>query len=153
VKLHPIKPPVFIKEMSAGRAAVREVRDVETASRIHLAWPGRGKAWRQAAEVLSEALRGQSSADAARMAFVAAAKEAKVDVEPTEVPKACPICKDSRFVCENHPRLSWPEECSCGAGDACVADPPEMPENFVRDEDADAALLAALENLAKRDAE
>ena len=51
MKLHPIKPPVFVKEISAGRSAVREVRDVETASRIHLAWPGRGKAWRHAAEV------------------------------------------------------------------------------------------------------
>ena len=81
MKLHPIKPPVFIKEMSAGRMALREVRDVATASRIHLAWPGRGKAWRQAAEVLSEALRGQTSADAARKAFVAAAKEAEVYVE------------------------------------------------------------------------
>ena len=50
MKLHTIKPPVFIKELSVGRSAVREIRDVETASRIHLAW-------RQAAEVLlSEAL-------------------------------------------------------------------------------------------------
>jgi hypothetical protein len=73
----------------------------------------------------------------------------------TEIPKACPVCKGSRFVCENHPRLSWPDECSCGAGDPCpvcnIADPPAMPENFVRDEEADAALLAAMENLVKRD--
>ena len=53
MKFHPIKPPVFVKEMSAGRSAVREVRDVESASRIHLRWPGRGKARRRAAEVLS----------------------------------------------------------------------------------------------------
>ena len=32
-------------------------------------------------------------------------------------PKACPICKGARFVCENHPRLAWPSECDCGAGD------------------------------------
>src|SRR5690606_36251842 len=24
---------------------------------------------------------------------------------------ACPVCKGSRWVCENHPRLSWPDEC------------------------------------------
>jgi hypothetical protein len=66
----------------------------------------------------------------------------------------CPICKGDRFVCENHPRLAWPSECECGAGDPCpVCNPvgmPAMPENFVRDEDADAALMAALENLQKR---
>jgi hypothetical protein len=60
---------------------VREVRDVATASRLHLTWPGRGKAWRQAAAVLSEALRGQETPDAARRTFVAAAKEAGVYVE------------------------------------------------------------------------
>jgi hypothetical protein len=53
-------------------------------------------------------------------------------------PKACPICKGARFVCENHPRLAWPSECDCGAGDPCPicnsADPPAMPDNFVRDE-------------------
>ena len=52
MKIHPIKPAVFVKEMSAGRLAVREVRDTASASRVHLAWPGRGKAWK-AAEVLS----------------------------------------------------------------------------------------------------
>jgi hypothetical protein len=47
--------------------------------------------------------------------------------------EACPICKGSRFVCENHPRLAWPDECNCGAGDACpvcnVGEPPAMPDN------------------------
>lgn len=67
---------------------------------------------------------------------------------------ACPNCRDARFVCENHPRLAWPDECSCGAGDPCpvcnVAEPPAMPEGFVRDEEADAALQAALERFAER---
>jgi len=81
VTLHPIKPPVFIKEMSAGRLVVREVRDTATASRVHLAWQGRGVAWRHAAEVLSEALRGKATPEAAREAFVAAAEEAGVYVE------------------------------------------------------------------------
>ena len=76
-----IKPPVFVREMSSGLRVTREVREIETASRIHLSWPGRGKAWRKAAEVLSDALRGESSADTARTAFVAAAKEAGVLVE------------------------------------------------------------------------
>ena len=78
---HPIKPPVLIKEQSAGRWVVREVRDVETASLVHLAWPGRGKAWRKAAEVLSEALLGQETPEKARAAFVAAAEEAGVLIE------------------------------------------------------------------------
>ena len=60
---------------------VREVRDIETASLMHLSWPGRGKAWRRAAEVLSEALNGRASPDEARKAFVAAAEEAAVLVE------------------------------------------------------------------------
>lgn len=76
-----IKPPVFVKELSAGRQVVREVRDVVTASQIHLAWPGRGKAWRRAADVLSDALRGQATAEEVRTAFVAAAGEAGVLVE------------------------------------------------------------------------
>lgn len=67
---------------------------------------------------------------------------------------ACPLCHGARFVCENHPRLAWPGECSCGAGDPCpvcnVAEPPVMPEGFVRDEEADAALQAALERFAER---
>ncbi len=56
-------------------------------------------------------------------------------------PSACPICKGARFVCENHPRLAWPDECDCGAGDPCpvcnLADPPAMPEGFAIDEDVD----------------
>ena len=59
----------------------REVRDVATASQIHLAWPGRGKAWRRAAEVLSDALRGQATPDEAREAFAEAAQEAGVLIE------------------------------------------------------------------------
>lgn len=55
---------------------------------------------------------------------------------------ACPLCHGARFVCENHHRLSWPEECNCGAGDPCpvcnVADRPAMPDSFVRDEAAEA---------------
>jgi hypothetical protein len=34
--------------------------------------------------------------------------------------EACPICKGMGWVCENHPDKSWPEECSCGAGEPCV---------------------------------
>jgi hypothetical protein len=68
-------------------------------------------------------------------------------------PKACPICKGARFVCENHPRLAWPSECDCGAGDPCPicnsADPPAMPDNFVRDEEAD-AMSDALERFMKK---
>jgi hypothetical protein len=68
---------------------------------------------------------------------------------------ACPICKGARFVCENHPRLAWPSECDCGAGDPCPicnsADPPAMPDNFVRDEEADAnAMSEALERFARK---
>jgi len=66
---------------------------------------------------------------------------------------SCHVCKGSRFVCENHPRLSWPDECSCGAGDPCpvcnLADPPAMPDNFIRDEEAD-AMKGALERFAKK---
>ena len=81
MKLHPIKPPVFVKETSAGQSVVREVRNLETASLVHLSWPGRGKAWRFAADVLSEALRDQASSDEARRAFIAAANEAGLLVE------------------------------------------------------------------------
>jgi hypothetical protein len=49
----------------------------------------------------------------------------------------CPVCHGSRWVCENHPRLAWPDECDCGAGKPCpvcnVAEPPEMDPGFVRD--------------------
>ena len=83
-----IKPPVFVREMSSGLRVTREVREIETASRIHLAWPGRGKAWRNAAEVLSEALRGQASPQEARKAFVAAAKEEGVLIERELTPFA-----------------------------------------------------------------
>lgn len=75
------KPPVFVREQSGARTVTREVRDVATASRCHLSWPGRGKAWRGAAEVLSEALSGRATPQLARVAFVAAAKEAGVYVE------------------------------------------------------------------------
>jgi hypothetical protein len=65
-----------------------------------------------------------------------------------------PAMQGRALVCENHPRLAWPSECSCGAGDPCpvcnVAGPPQMPEGFVRDEDADAALQAAIEDFAKK---
>lgn len=75
------KQSVFVKERSAGRNVVREVRTIEEASRVHLAWSGRGKAWRRAAEVLADALRGEAKPDAAREAFIEAAKEAGVYVE------------------------------------------------------------------------
>ena len=82
MKLHPFKASVSVWEISAGHRAIREVRNVETASLVHLSWPGRGKAWRKAAEVLSsEALRGQATPEQAQKAFVAAAKEAGVLVE------------------------------------------------------------------------
>jgi hypothetical protein len=54
---------------------------------------------------------------------------------------SCPVCHGSRWVCENHPMLSWPNECDTGAGDPCpvgnVAQPPVMPNDFVADEEAD----------------
>ena len=54
----------------------------------------------------------------------------------------CPFCKGDRFVCENHPRLAWPSECSCGPGDPCpvcnIAEPVAMPEDFIRDIETDA---------------
>jgi hypothetical protein len=37
---HPIKTPVFVREQSARRLVVREVRDIETASLIHVSWQG-----------------------------------------------------------------------------------------------------------------
>jgi hypothetical protein len=64
----------------------------------------------------------------------------------------CPTCKGDRFVCENHPRLAWPSECDCGAGDPCpvcnVAEPPGMPDDFIRDIEAE-ALYEALDEFAK----
>jgi sirohydrochlorin ferrochelatase len=62
----------------------REVRDVATASHIHLSWPGRGKAWRRAAETLADALRGEATPEKARAAFVEAAREAEALVERDE---------------------------------------------------------------------
>src|SRR5688572_22235658 len=60
----------------------------------------------------------------------------------------CPICKGDRFVCENHPRLAWPSECGCGAGDPCpvcnIAAPTALPANFVVDQEADDAEYEAL---------
>jgi hypothetical protein len=76
----PIKP-VFVRERSGARTVTREVRDVETASRVHLSWPGRGKAWRRAADAIADALRGDVKPEAAREAFIEAAKEAGVYVE------------------------------------------------------------------------
>lgn len=64
-----------------GPRVIEEVRDVKAASDTMLAWPGRGTAWRAAAEVLSEALYGRQMPEAAREAFVAAAIEAGVLVE------------------------------------------------------------------------
>jgi len=55
--------------------------------------------------------------------------------------ESCPVCKGSRWVCENHRRLSWPDECNCGAGAPCpvcnVAEPPAMDPGFVADIRAD----------------
>lgn len=75
------KPPVAIKERSHGRLLRREVYCVEAASEIHLLWPGRGKAWRHAANVLSDALRGEATPQAAREAFLEAAREAGALIE------------------------------------------------------------------------
>lgn len=77
------KPSVFVREQSGARTVTREVRDVEAASRVHLSWPGRGKAWRNAADALSEALSGRTTPELARVAFIAAAKEEGVYVERT----------------------------------------------------------------------
>lgn len=65
----------------AGSGLVTEVRNVQAASDTMLSWPSRGRAWRRAAEVISEALYGRKTPVAARMAFVAAAKEAGVLLE------------------------------------------------------------------------
>lgn len=39
----------------------------------------------------------------------------------------CQTCEGERWVCENHPDRSWPDECECGAGMPCKEcnDPPE----------------------------
>ncbi|TPN76678.1 DUF982 domain-containing protein [Mesorhizobium sp. B1-1-5] len=73
--------PVRIRDRSGPRQLVREVRNVKAASDTMLAWPGRGSAWRTAAEVLSEALYGRVGAEEARAVFVAAAREAGVLME------------------------------------------------------------------------
>jgi hypothetical protein len=73
--------PVFVRERSGASTVMREVRDVETASRCHLSWPGRGKAWRWAADAIADALRGEGTVDEAREAFIEAAREAGVYVE------------------------------------------------------------------------
>jgi len=57
-------------------------------------------------------------------------------------PSECPLCRGSRFVCENHPRLSWPDECSCGAGQPCptcnaAEGRPELPADFVIEMEVD----------------
>lgn len=75
------KPSVLIKVREGGRVLTREVRDVLTASGVHLSWTGRGKAWRRAADVLADALSGDATPDEAREAFVAAAREAGVLIE------------------------------------------------------------------------
>ncbi len=66
----------------------------------------------------------------------------------------CPICHGARFVCENHPRLAWPDECSCGAGDPCpvcnaIAEPPAMPADFIIDVEP-TAISDALEELEQK---
>ena len=73
--------PVFVRERSGARTVTREVRDVETASRCHLSWPGRGRAWRRAADAIADALRGEGAVDDAREAFIEAAREAGVYVD------------------------------------------------------------------------
>jgi len=65
----------------------------------------------------------------------------------------CPLCRGARFVCENHPRLAWPDECSCGAGEQCpvcnIADQPSVPDDCIRDIEAE-ALYAAFEDFAAK---
>lgn len=70
--------PVRIRDRSGPRQMAREVRNVKAASDVMLAWPGRGSAWRTAADVISEALYGRETPEAARVAFLAAAQEAGV---------------------------------------------------------------------------
>ncbi|MBZ9922160.1 DUF982 domain-containing protein [Mesorhizobium sp. BR1-1-7] len=70
--------PVRIRDRSGPRLLVRVVRNVRAASDVMLEWPGRGSAWRTAAEVISEALYGRETPEAARAAFLAAAEEAGV---------------------------------------------------------------------------
>jgi phage terminase large subunit-like protein len=79
--MKPIKPPVFVKELSAGRQVVREIRDVETAGRVHRSWPGRGKAWRAAADALADFQYGDATMEEVRAAFAEAAREAGVLAE------------------------------------------------------------------------
>ncbi|RLP26326.1 hypothetical protein D8676_11690 [Mesorhizobium sp. YM1C-6-2] len=58
----------------------------------------------------------------------------------------CPLCHDARFVCEDHPRLAWPDECNCGAPGkpcpVCNAAPgrPRLRDGFVIDEEVDEEL-------------
>ncbi len=49
----------------------------------------------------------------------------------------CAVCRNCRWVCENHPDRAWPDVCDCGAGAPCPVcnpcdrdHPPEMPERF-----------------------
>jgi hypothetical protein len=59
----------------------------------------------------------------------------------------CPLCEDSGWVCENHPKRAWEGEQACGcrgAGAPCpvrtVPEPgegPRLPEGFNTDMDKD----------------
>lgn len=65
----------------AGAGLTQEVRDVQSASDAMLGWPGRGSAWRRAADAISEALYGRTTPEKARAAFVDAAREEGVLIE------------------------------------------------------------------------
>ncbi|MEP9386174.1 glycosyltransferase [Mesorhizobium sp. KR9-304] len=77
----PFQTPVFVRQVEAGRYVIREVLDVATACEVHRSWIGREKAWRRAAETLSECLHGRGTSEAACAAFRAAAIEAGFYVE------------------------------------------------------------------------
>lgn len=67
-------PPVQVKELASGYT--REVKAVEDCVAQLETWPARGAKWRKAYKTCFDALEGMATADDARKAFEAAAKDA-----------------------------------------------------------------------------
>ncbi|TPL49287.1 DUF982 domain-containing protein [Mesorhizobium sp. B2-4-4] len=65
-------PPVPVKTKRVGMT--REVSSVEAAAEELLTWEKQGAAWRKAIQACIDAGEGRKSAEAARKAFLAAAK-------------------------------------------------------------------------------